>query len=230
MKKTIIALAVIALVAPLAFGQEVLSRNAVGYVKIDFRKGLNLVTHQFELMSGDRDVYSLFPIADFPSGTIIQRWDYVNQVYAQSETKVTFPSTAWNPGTNTYPIGESLWVRIPSGATSNSYISYLMGEVPVNSKSAPLGGLTYSGVGYPVAVSVTGLATALSYPLKSGDIIQKWDATITNYVQETYLTFPTAGWTPGTMMINPGDGIIIRRTGLTSQTNWVQNKPYTWPE
>ncbi|MGD9874651.1 MAG: hypothetical protein AB7T27_10360 [Kiritimatiellia bacterium] len=230
MKKTIIALAVIALVAPLAFGQEVLSRNAVGYVKIDFRKGLNLVTHQFDIMVGDRGVSNLFPIADFPSGTIIQRWDYVNQVYASSETKVTFPSTRWSPGTNTFEIGESMWVRIPSGASSNSYVSYLMGEVPVASKSTPLGGLTFSGVGYPVAVSISGLNSSLSYPLKSGDIVQKWDATVTNYVQETYVTFPSVRWNPGTMTINPGEGIIIRRTGSTSQTNWVQNKPYTWPE
>ena len=55
MKKTIIALAVIALVAPLAFGQEVLSRNAVGYVKVTAPKGkFTLVSMDFVDMGGGK--------------------------------------------------------------------------------------------------------------------------------------------------------------------------------
>lgn len=218
--------------AALAQTNQVLSKNAVGYVKKDFNKGLNLVAHQFEVIQGDgsRSVSNLFPIGDFPSGTIIQRWDYTNQTYSTSETKATFPSVRWNPGTSVYGIGESLWVRIPTGAASNSYVSFMMGEVPTNSKVTALGGLTFSGVSFPVAVSITNIGSLLNYPLKSGDIIQKWNASTTNYVQETYATFPPpAKWNPGTMLISPGEAIIIRRPGATSQTNWSQPKPYTWP-
>lgn len=231
MKKLMAAILAVGMAAGVVSAQEVLSRNAVGYVKVEYVKGLNLVTHQFEVLDGggSRVVSDLFNQEDFPSGTILQKWDYTSQTYVANELKVTFPSAGWSPGTNVFEIGETIWVRIPQSAPNPTYDGIMMGEVPVDDDVRSLGGLSFAGVSFPVSVHITNIASVLDYPLKSGDIIQKWDPISQNYVQELYQTFPTVGWNPGTNTIRAGEGIIIRRPGGINDQDWEQVRPYTWP-
>jgi hypothetical protein len=233
MNKILAGILAVSMTAGLVSAQDpVLSRNAVGYVKVELQKGLNLITHQFQPMTGDgaRTVSDLFDLNAFPSGTILQKWDYASQRYVANETKVTFPQAAWSPGTNTFELGESVWVRIPQGAPQNVYTNIMMGEVPdVDSISVSMGGLTFVGVSFPISVHITNMASVLNYPLRSGDIVQRWNAETQNYQQEVYQTFPTPQWTPGTMEISAGQGIIIRRPTALSSAEWNQEKPYEWP-
>ena len=217
MKKTIIALAVIALVAPLAFGQEVLSRNAVGYVKVTAPKGFALVSMDFENMGGDTaaDI-----IGDqLPQGSSIFFWDPVGQTYV-GETKT---KTGW-AGTNKITLGRAMFFSVPNTAASNEYQVYLMGEVPATT------GQTYKTVGfyfqgYPYPVAQTWTNTDIAKQTAQGDSIFWWDVSGQTYAGATKTK---TGWggAATNKVLNPGEGFIISAIAALTVN---ETKPYTWP-
>lgn len=228
MKKTVVVLLCLAFVATAAFGQQVLSKNAVGYVRKSLDKGkYYLMNVNFNMLTGANTVSNVFPASSsgLPSGTKIYIWNDVGQSYAASETLETFPSTRWNPGTNVLELGRSFWVRIPPSAVSNTYELFTMGEVPdeTNVVKNLRPGFTFASFPYPVETKITN--SMLGSVVKSGDKVYFFDPN-GGWASETWQTFPTVGWNPGTNIFRPGDAILIKSTLIT---NWNQAKPYTWP-
>ena len=220
MKKTIIALAVIALVAPLAFGQEVLSRNAVGYVKVTAPKGYTLASMDFESMGGGSTPADI--IGDqLPDGSSVIFWDPGAQQYV-GELKTR---SGWiNPGTNEISFARAMFLRVPATAVSNEYQVYLMGEVPAaTGQTHAVNGFYFQAYPYPVSVLWTN--TDMSKQAADGSSVILWDTTTQAYVGSLK---SRSGWNaPGpSMVLNPGQGFILRATAPLTVN---ETKPYTWP-
>ncbi len=149
MKKMIIGICVMLLVASFAQAQttQVLSRNAVGYVKviIPASNKFNMVTANFFAIGQTNMTFTqLFGVGQLRATNLSTRcdvvytWDRVGQIYqryAQWTNGLFYFVTNFGSGrTPVNPIvapGQALWVQSPSGVfggTSNDL--YFMGEVP----------------------------------------------------------------------------------------------------
>lgn len=222
MKKLIIVTLVVISVAAVAFGQQVLSRNAVGYQQISLQKGrLAIVRHDFEELDTYINVSNVF--ANLPVNSKIHLY--------QGSTYNTVTKTAlfnWGAGgSNRLDRGQSFWVEIPATAASNFYQVFMMGEVPdrfsaTDTVVAVRSGLTMAGYGYPVDVYWTNTSLAKMAPINSK--IHIWAGT--NYVSHTKTALFGWGSAGNAQVITPGMGFWCQ---WAAATNWTEVKPYTWP-
>jgi len=223
MKKLALAILGLTVVGSSVFAQtnQVLSRNAVGYVRIDAPAGsLKLVRHDFIDLAGGQ-VYVTNMIGNqLANGSSLYLWDPSNQVYAIANKG----PCVWSPLTNVLRRGACIFMR----SSSNSTV-YLMGEVPdattaPTSKVYGLNGFNLAGVPYPVDTAFT--STPFYLGAASGDSLYTWDgADYGIYNRGTRL------WTPATItnvIIKAGEGFWYFRAGVAT-TNWTFPKPYTWP-
>ena len=224
MKRILVVVLALAFIGGIAFGDptnQVLSKNAVGYVKVTIPKGaLMLIQTPFENLSG-ATYYNVGEIlgSNLPVGSVAYFWSKGDQQY-KSENY----GTRWFPGTNRFERGEGLFVKMPSTAQSNSYDIFLMGEVP-DSITAPTSemyivqGLQMIGYMYPTEVPISN--SMLTSIAKSGDVLYYWK-TNQQWGSENYGT----RWFPGTLKLQPGQAYFYR----SAKTNlWIEAKPYSWP-
>lgn len=225
MKKIVIAALALGLIGNAAFAQtnSVLSRNAVGYVKVDaVRSNLSFIVHNFIDINGGPVTVTNLLGTQVPVGTSVLIWDSAVQQYrGESRTIV-----GWSPGTNRLTAGRGFWMRIPAGAASNSYAVYLMGEVPdkttlPTSTVSVVSGLNMVGYPFPVRTHWTNTTLAKSAPIGSQALF--WNVTGQSYQGASRTV---VGWSPSTNVLSPGQGFWFR---TTSATNWQEVKPYTWP-
>lgn len=218
MKKTLIALAVIALVASASYAQ-VYSRNAVGYVKVTAVKdGFTLVSMDFENMGATPTIANV--IGDqLPTGSSVFFWDPVGQTYiGESKTR-----SGWT-GTNLITLGRAMFLKVDSSAVSNEYQVYFMGEVPATTgQTYAANGFYFQGYPYPVGVLWTN--TDLSKQSVVGDSIFWWSTTGQTYVGSSKTRSGWGGDGP-IKVINPGEGFIMKATAPLTVN---ETKPYTWP-
>ena len=227
--KRIALVVLLALVGSIAYGQtQVLSRNAVGYVKILGEKGkLTLGRSDFEAMdsAGGIQVSNMFG-NQLPDNTTLYLWDRGAAAY---KTIAKVPRSGWAAaGTTRVARGGGFWIRVPSGAASNEYPVYIMGEVP-DRLTAPtttvtgLSGLNMLGFPYPVQGLWTNTDIAIKAPVNS--ILYLWDQS--NQAYQTHAKVPRSGWSTATnLVLYPGQGFWLRNTGTF---DWAESKPYTWP-
>lgn len=225
MKKLAIIAAALTLVGASAFAQtnQVLSRNAVGYVRVDAPAGkFNLVRLDFVNLSGTGYTVTNLIGNQLAQGSAVYIWDLTNQTY-RIENKA---ARGWSPGTNVIRRGAGLFIQ----SSSNAQV-FLMGEVP-DQFTAPtsgvygLTGYNLVGVPYPVDTAIT--TTPFYLGAAQGDAIYLWNT------DQTYAIFNRAarGWSPPDItnrVLKPGQGMWYQRSGAAANTNWVFGKPYTWP-
>ena len=227
--KKIALVVLLALVCSIAYGQtQVLSRNAVGYVKILGEKGkLTLGRSDFEAMdsAGGIQVSNMFG-DQLPDNTILYLW---NREAAAYKTIAKAPRSGWAAaGTTRVARGQGFWIRVSGAAASNEYPVYIMGEVPDRLTSPTttvtgISGLNMFGFPYPVQGLWTNTDIALKAPVNS--ILYLWDQS--NQAYKTYAKAPRSGWTTATnLVLYPGQGFWLRNTGTF---DWAESKPYTWP-
>lgn len=221
MKKLLIVTLVILSVAAIAFGQQVLSRNAVGYQQITLTKGqLALIRHDFERLDTSLAISNVF--ASLPILTRVFLWNDSQTAYVS----INRGPLGWGTqGSNELYRGRGLWALVPSTAVSNEYQVFLMGEVP-DRFTAPtttvsiLPGVKLTGYSYPVDIKWTNTTLARSAPV--GSRIHVWGGA--GY--SSYNRGPL-GWGSGTnLVLTPGMGFWVQ---WGSATNWAEAKPYTWP-
>ncbi len=232
MRKALLIALCICVVGSLAYGQtsNVLSRNAVGYVKITVRSNtLFVARNDFESL-GTAPLAISNAIGDqLPGGSQIILWDKVGQTFKSPIIK-TF--SGWGPqGSNRLARGDAFFIRLPSTVPSNSYQVYFMGEVPDRTKATGTGttfnilpGLNLNGDPYPVSRKWTN--TAMAGALPGGSQLLTWNETNQTYNSPIIKTF--SGWGPvgNALTIEPGVGFWIRSTGTVT---FSEGKPYTWP-
>lgn len=223
MKKLLVAALVVLSVVAIAVGQQVLSRNAVGYQKVTLEKGkFAMARHDFETLDTPLVISNVF--ASLPAGSRVMLWKEDQSGYIVA-TK-TILGTWGAAGSNVLARGRGFWVQVATTAPSNTYDVFMMGEVP-DKFTAPtttvnvLAGFTLTGYGYPTEIKWTNTTVAKSAP--AGSTIFIW--TGSNYVPYTRTVL---GWTGGAtnLLLTPGMGFWLR---WASATNWAEGKPYTWP-
>ncbi len=227
MKKTLVIALGLAILGGNTFAQtnQVLSRNAVGYVKADALKDkFVMLTHNFKDLNGAPVTATNLIGNQVPNSSSIILWDPGAQAY-RFETRV---AGAWDPGTNPIPPGRGFWLRIPPSAASNTYRVYLMGEVP-DKLTLPTNVATivpgFNMVGFPYPITIPFTSSVLAINGKNTDSAIFWDPTGQAYYFETRVA---GAWDPGTNVLQPGQGFWYRSTRTTNMT-WTQSKPYTWP-
>ena len=221
------------MMAPLAHGQNVLSQNAVGYVRVTIPDGgLALLRPDFEQIdpSVPADMFNL--IGDqLPDGSLAHIWDVTTSSYV-SELKGG-RSGAWpNPGREVAR-GEAFWLQVPSGSGQAEWDVYIMGEVPGTnnaSESSTVTGIAgVDAVGYPFPAAVTWSNTTLSAQLPNGSAMHIW-----NIATQSYDSFTKGGragdWGPvgNAVVIEPGTAFWVD-VADASVIDWTEVKPYDWP-
>lgn len=223
MKKLALAILGLTVVGSSVFAQtnQVLSRNAVGYVRIDAPAGsLRLVRHDFIDLAGNQAYVTNVIGAQLAQGSALYLWDLSNQVYQI----VNRGLRNWSPTTNVLRRGAAMFVQ----SSSNSTV-YLMGEVPdattaPTSKVYGLTGFNLTGVPYPVDTPFTN--TPFFQGAAQGDAFYTFDGT--NY---GIYNRGLRNWSPTSVtnvIIKAGEGFWYQRAGAGG-TNWTFPKPYTWP-
>jgi hypothetical protein len=226
MKRIILTALGLATIASVATAQTnvVLSRNAVGYVRITaYRSNYVHIANNFLNLNAAPITVTNLIGNQVPVGSLVILWDPAAQAY-RSENRLI---TGWTPGTNRLTPGRGFWLTIPGSAPSNEYQVYLMGEVPdrftqPTATLAVVQGMNMFGHPYPVETFFTN--TALAKAGVAGDIAIFWNPIAQAYASENRVII---GWLPGTNVLRPGQAFWYRRSGV--QTNWVEPKPYTWP-
>lgn len=230
MKKALIIALGLAFVGS-AFAQTntVLSRNAVGYVKVDLvaSNKLHLIRNDF-VGIGSSAVAISNTLATLPVGSKVLLFNESAQAYNPAITKTAF---GWGPaGSNVLPRGVSFFLTTANSPTNvPSYPLYIMGEVP-DAQTAPNtavsipAGFGFKGYPYPVAQKWTN--TALSVQLGLGAKVIPWDSSLQTY--GSAITKTAFGWGPAgnALVLNPGQGFLISASAPGSAS---EVKPYTWP-
>lgn len=228
MKKFLACVVALGLMQILAEAQtQVLSRNAVGYVKITPERGkLFLGRCDFESIGGGAPAVSNLIGEQLPEGSRLYLWD---RQLLQYKILQKAARGGWGAGgSNTIARGEAFWIKVPPTATSNSYDVFLMGEVPdrFTAPTTTILGITgLTPLGYPYPVTVAWTSTDISVKAPPGSRLYLWDATSQSYI--VYQKAQRGGWGSGSnVWLTPGVGFWLKNTGVV---DWVEAKPYTWP-
>lgn len=230
MKKLLVAALGLA-VATSAFAQtnQVLSRNAVGYIKTTTEPNkIYLLSAPFVNIADGTDKHSVTNLlAGVPNSTVVSLWDDTAQAYVGYSKSVR---GVWDAAAQTSVVGRgtAFFVRIPGSAGTNDL--YIMGEVP-DATTAPTttqsraSGLSFRGHPYPVAVAFTGTAFAVAAP--NSTVVSIWDSASQSYIG--YSKSVRGVWDAGAQAatLEAGQGLIVR--SAAAPNNWTEVKPYTWP-
>ena len=204
------------LIAPLAFAQtNVLSQNAVGYVKKTLDKGdLYLLDMDFNDIDGNVTYPQDVVGSQLPVGSRLFIWNgsgYDIEQY-QAATKTT--PEGWAPNTSAIVPGVGFFVQVDAGAPLPSYDLYLLGEVPsaATSDITLEEGLTMTGFPYPASVSWTSTAAAAGAVV--GDRLFTWTGSGYDIAQYQAATKTTPeGWSNPSATIEIGQGFFFDRHG-----------------
>jgi hypothetical protein len=213
--------------AALAQTNQVLSRNAVGYIKIPLVSNkLYLVSNPFfNLQAGPIFVSNVF--AAVPPGTTISVWNEASQSY-DGYAKSTRGAWVGSALTATLVRADGIFVQTP--ATNAPVDLFFMGEVPdrftsPSNQTTRVPGLTVVGYPYPVTMRLTN--TAIGQQVPPGTVISVWDSAANSYIG--YGKSTRGAWVGSalTAEFSPGQGMVISATNAAN--SWYETKPYTWP-
>lgn len=227
-KKMLIAAAVTLTACIVALAQsEVLSQNAVGYVKktVPENAGLAVVVHSLESMDSVNLIFTNTSIAsELPRGSKAYFWETNKWGPSTKNTK----NGLWD-GSGVGKVlqpGEAFFIQTPSG--SNAVQVTIAGEVPdLSTMDVPIAAsnnLTAAGNPYPVSVIFTNTAIASNLPRTSK--VYFWE---TNQWSPSTKGSKNGLWDGSGVgkILEPGEGFFVQNASNT--LTWTVEKAYTWP-
>lgn len=230
MKKTlwiVMAAALIAAVAATA-QTEVLSQNAVGYIKKTLPAGGQFVAMSIPLdsMTGTDLVFGETSVAEeAPQGSFVYFWDIVNQGWVAGLKS----GKGWGPAEEAYVLqpGEGFLMKSPETSTEPMDVT-ITGEVPADamlSRGIP-GGDGFGSLANPYPVDFIFGTSALASNAPQGSFVYFWDVVNQGWVAGLK---SGKGWGPAEEVyeVQAGEGFLLRAPG--GATTWDAEKPYTWP-
>jgi hypothetical protein len=243
MKKILAAILAVGMIAGVASAESnVLSRNAVGYVKTTVQPGDFAMLHNTLLPLDAEPATPSKVFGDsLPVGSQIFLWNSVSQTYQISSYEETVgppptfvTSTNWSLDTAELSPGVAFWVALPDDAPAADYDITIMGEVPSDASLSVDVVAGFNMVAYPFPVSVAWTNTILSQNAEIGDQVFLWNVDSKGYQVAAYeeVTGPpptftvSSNWVPSTLVIEPGAGIWYQ---TSSGKTWSETKPYDWP-
>ena len=226
MKKLLALTVAVGMFAGVASAQEVLSQNAVGYVKQEIEGDkIYLVSNPFVgLENVDGTHYMTNMLGVLPPNTIVSAWDESAQTYVNF-TRDGFGDWDANAQTTTVERAKAMFIRMPPGAPADELI--LMGEVPADDDTfqSRVPGITFVGYPYPATENFTD--TEMAQSVAPGTIVSRWDPDIGAYVNFTKDGFGDWDSAAQAAEVEAGQAFIIR-SGEPAN-DWDEVKPYTWP-
>jgi hypothetical protein len=250
MKKILLLVFGAMLVGSLAFGQtQVLSRNAVGYVKVSvLSNNLAFVGMNFKAFSNTvQGIFGeqLMGGTAFNNSDQVLRYDPLGGTYKRywkRNSDGLWLNADTGSNTDTFDVAYGFWIR--NLRTSNQTV-YLMGEVPdsVNLAGTTVTvrieqGLNQPAFGFPTAVAISNLSFGAQAfggtAFNNSDQILKYDPVAKSY-RRYWRSSALSQWidadsgfaTPDS--IDPADGFWYRRRAGQPAFDWKENKPYSWP-
>jgi hypothetical protein len=225
MNKILAGILAVSMTAGIVSAQDpVLSRNAVGYIKVQAQEGnLYLLRNDFESVDGTPMTVANVLGTQVPINTVVTLYNEENQVYLPGISRGVF---GWPPAaSNLLERGKAFFVRMPPAAGAEIVI---MGEVPSDDESLSLvPGLNMAGFPFPVSQSFTSTVLAAVLPINS--TLTTWDAE--NQVWRAGITKGVFGWSvaANNLVLNPGEGYFVRIPSTSSPIEFNEVKPYVWP-
>ena len=230
MKKTLWIAMAGALVASVvaASAQEVLSANAVGYIKktMPASGGMVMVNIPLDSMTEASNVFGRTSIAqEAPQGSTVYFWDTVMQQWAPGSKG----SKGWAGAQSNRVVlaGEGFFLKGSNAAPAAVDVT-ITGEVPdANPIVRAIPGSGAYGTlanAYPVDMNfgesdVAKNASQNSIVYFWNESLQQWDAGNKGI----------KGWQPAqsNKVVTAGEGFFLKEVGTV--TTWTNTKPYTWP-
>lgn len=201
---------------------NVTSVNGVGYYTKTLEAG-NLYLMGIQLDDMHSGTITDVLGTDVASGTIVTFWDPIGQTWGATETFATFPTPGWVPGTNVLTVGMGMFIKSPS-----EFDLTILGEIPLDDTNSVslYSGLSFVSAPYPVDMVITNAGFAPT----SGDLLTKWNDMTQGWgATETYATFPTPGWVPGTNTFDVGEAVVYK-SQAGGVTSWDVERPFDWAE
>ncbi len=235
MKKTLWIAMVGALAASVvaASAQEVLSANAVGYIKKEVPPAGELVpiTIPLEAMDSVDVIFTNTSVStEADPGSIAYFWEPVGQNW-QSSTKSTKDSK-WGGAAvgKVMGVGEMFFLKSPATAVDPKDVT-ITGQVPATNAPVPVrvqGNLSAIGNPYPVDFVFTN--SSLASGAANGSLAYFWSPAGQNWQSSTKSTKDgTWGGAAIGRTITAGEGFFLKDVTTDASREWSAEKMYTWP-
>lgn len=234
MKKTLWIAIAGALVASViaASAQEVLSANAVGYIKKTLPAGGKLIALSIPLnnMTEASNVFGRTSVAqEAPVGSVVYFWDTVAQgwVGATKQGSPKFwPAVASNRAVQS---GEAFFLKGPATNAVDVEVT-ITGEVPSDlalGRAMP-GGNALQTIANPYPVDFKFGTSGLATNATVGSKVYFWDSAAQGWVGATKQGSPKF-WpaVASNRTVLAAEGFFLQEIGTV--TSWTNAKPYTWP-
>ena len=209
-----------------ASAQEVLSANAVGYIKKALPAGGKLVSMSIPLnsMTESSIVFGRTSVAaEAPQSSVVYFWD----ASLQSWSPGTKGIKGWSAADSNKVIaaGEGFFLKGPGTAAEVT----ITGEVPDDPKitrTFPGGGTALGSLANAYPVDFKFGESDLAKNATQGSVVYFWDEAIQTWGGGTK---GIKGWAAGqsNRVVVAGEGFFIKEAGTV--TTWTNSKPYTWP-
>ena len=224
MKKILLASAlVLAIAVSAAVAQEVLSQNAVGYIKVATPPGKFVsVAQPLNNMGKADNKFGETSIAqELPVGSIVSFWDTV----AQGWSGRLKSGKGWAPGQSNKVIaaGEGFFIKSPQDGEVT-----ITGEVPDEPSLDRVipGNNAFGSLANPYPVDFKFGESDVAKNASQGSIVSFWDVAAQNWGGGGK---SLKGWGGGqsNRVVQAGEGFFLKEAeGVTTITTV---KPYTWP-
>jgi hypothetical protein len=203
----------------------VYSVNTVGFNKITLeRNKLYLIATAFEDINGNslyaNDVFG----TQVPAGTAINFYDGVADPSPYTTvTRAAFGANNGWPTNLAFQGFMGFWIKIPAAAANPSYDVVLKGQVPMDNTTSNIVVSGLNMLGYPYTADVAFSNTALFASAQTGDQLNLWNPSTTNYTQFTKPGFGT--WVAGAQILRQGQGFWFKRAAGTPVLD-TEARPY----
>ena len=206
---------------------EVLSANAVGYIKKTLPPGGDWVAMSIPLdsMTNANLVFGETSVAEeAPVGSEVAFWDPIGQGWVIGGKS----SKGWGSyGTQVILPGEGFFLKGDPVAVSDAEVT-ITGEVPPDaqiSRAVPAGD-GFGALANPYPVDFVFGTSSLASNAPVGSEVAFWDVDSQGWIIGSK---SSKGWgSYGDQLILAGEGFFLKAPG--SSFNWDADKPYTWPE
>ena len=235
MKKTLWIAMVGALAASViaASAQEVLSANAVGYIKKTLPANAKLIALSAPLdsMTESTIVFGRTSIAqEAPVGSVVYFWDPVLQVWAGG-AKSAAGGGRWAAAQSNKVIasGEAFFMKGAVGDIDREIT--ITGEVPADAALARAipGGALLGTVGNPFPVDFKFGTSSLASNAAPGSVVYFWDEALQTWAGGAKSAAGGGRWAAAqsNRVVLAAEGFFLKEANPGYA--WTNSKPYTWP-
>lgn len=204
---------------------EVLSGNAVGYIKVDIGTDLTMINMPFDDMSSVPVMFTNAIGTQVSGvGAVLYDWNGLSWDEYTWKTK-----GGWVDAESVILVpGKAYFLKRPTSWAGTSNVT-LTGEVPMATNTPRTvtgsGNLNTVGFSYPVTIPFTNTVLAVE-GAGAGAVLYAWNGL--SWDEFNWKT--KGGWVDAARVnLEPGVGYFFKAPTASPGFTWSQVRPYTWP-